>query len=252
MNELISPAMGISPVLWPTLLLMLIYGVRYIVFASLMFIISRPQFNIGRAHFIPPTSFKINSHVQREIMYSFMTVLVFGAVNAILYGTGWIHASQLYFQLSDHSMAWFYLSIPVMLIIHDTLFYWLHRAMHTRLLFNVMHKVHHQSIYPTAFAAYSFHPTEALAEALIVVVIIYIMPSHPLAILAFQTISTAINTYGHCGREFYPIGTDTHWLGRWINTSTTHAAHHIKGRSNYGLYLLFWDRVMGTFEPPRK
>ncbi|HEY5993489.1 MAG TPA: sterol desaturase family protein [Gallionellaceae bacterium] len=85
-----------------------------------------------------------------------------------------------------------------------------------------------------------------------VVAILYLMSVHPLAFLIFQTLSTAYNVYGHCGREFYPKGMASHWLGRWVNTSTAHEEHHARGRYNYGLYFLFWDRMMGTVDPACK
>jgi sterol desaturase/sphingolipid hydroxylase (fatty acid hydroxylase superfamily) len=186
------------------------------------------------------------------LTYSFLTALAFGLVNAVLFGWQLIDASRLYYSVSAYPTWWFWLSIPVMVLLHDTFFYWLHRAMHLRLLFNLMHKVHHQSVHPTAFAAYSFHPTEAIGEALIVVVILFIIPVHPLAFVIFQTISTAYNVYGHCGREFYPAATPSHWLGRWLNTSTAHAVHHSKGRYNYGFYLMGWDRLMKAVDPGYK
>jgi len=71
----------------------------------------------------------------------------------------------------------------------------------------------------------------------------------PLALILFQTVSTAINVYGHLGYEIYPRGTAGHWLGRWINTSVAHNFHHQTARHNYGFYFLFWDRLMGTNHP---
>jgi hypothetical protein len=127
-------------------------------------------------------------------------------------------------------MAWFATSVVLMLVLHDTFFYWLHRLMHTRALFARTHLLHHRSIHPTAYAAYSFSAAEALGEALIVVAIIFIVPQHPLAFLLFQSLSTAYNVYGHCGRELYPPGMDRHWLGRWLNTASLHAHHHRWGR----------------------
>ena len=50
----------------------------------------------------------------------------------------------------------------------------------------------------------------------------------------------------HLGFEIYPKGFHKHWLGKWINTSVAHNLHHKKFDGNYGLYLLFWDRIMGT------
>jgi sterol desaturase/sphingolipid hydroxylase (fatty acid hydroxylase superfamily) len=81
------------------------------------------------------------------------------------------------------------------------------------------------------------------------VLIIFIMPSHPMALLVFQTISTVINVYGHLGYEVYPRNWPQHWLGRWLNTSVAHNAHHDRARHNYGFYFLFWDRWMGTLAP---
>lgn len=234
--------------LWPALFAMLLYGLRYLLMAGALFLVAepRPGRGWGRPHAHAPARFDTGRHLRRELGYSALTVLVFGAVNGVLYGSGAIGASLLYYRASAYPAWWFWLSIVLMLLLHDTLFYWLHRAMHTRALYRLMHKVHHQSVHPTVFAAYSFHPSEALAEALIVTAIIFVMPLHPLAFLIFQSISTAYNVYGHCGREFYPAGMATHWLGRWINTSSAHAAHHLENRANYGLYFLFWDRLMGT------
>lgn len=234
----------------PFVFAVVVYGVRYLAMASVGFLVAKG--GLGRAHAGAPAVFDTWRNVRREVLYSMVTVIAFGLVNAALFRWGWIDHSQLYLDLSAYPAWWFWLSVPAMLLLHDTLFYWLHRAMHTRLLFRTMHRVHHKSVYPTAFAAYSFHPSEAVGEALIVVAVIYIIPVHPLAFLIFQTISTAYNVYGHCGREFYPAGMATHWLGRWFNTSTAHAAHHALGRHNYGLYSLGWDRLMGTVDPAYK
>ena len=83
----------------------------------------------------------------------------------------------------------------------------------------------------------------------LLVAIIFIIPLHPTALLIFHTISTAINVYGHLGYELYPSGWAQHPLGRWINTSVAHNAHHDQARYNYGFYFLFWDRWMGTLDP---
>lgn len=239
-----------GPLVIPFVFAVVLYGLRYMVMASVAFVVARCGW--GRAHADAPAAFDTLRNVRRELWYSFLTVLVFGLVNAALFGWEWLDATLMYYPASVYPEWWFWLSIPAMLILHDTFFYWLHRAMHTRWLFNFMHKVHHQSVHPTSFAAYSFHPSEAVGEALIVVAILYIIPVHPLAFLIFQTISTAYNVYGHCGREFYPVGTPSHRIGRWLNTSTAHAVHHAKGRYNYGFYTMGWDRLMKTVDPAYK
>jgi len=248
--QILQSLIPAHPVTAPFIFAVQVYGIRFLLFAGLAFLLAHPkrERGIGRPHEQTPATFNTALHVKRELMHSIFTVLMFGLVNAVLFGYGFISASFLYFNVSAYPIWWLWLSIPLMLILHDTLFYWLHRAMHTQLLYGSMHRVHHLSIYPTAFAAYSFHPYEALAEALIVTAILYILPVHPFAFMIFQTISTAYNVYGHCGRELYPKSMATHWLGRWLNTSTLHSQHHLKGHGNYGFYFTFWDRAMGTLE----
>jgi Delta7-sterol 5-desaturase len=224
-----------------------IFGFRYLAFAGLAFAAwyGRRDAPPGKLQEAMPGLPQLG----REIAYSVIAVLVFGLVNAVLAGYGILQHTQLYTDVAQYGWVWFWLSIPLMILFHDAYFYWTHRLMHTRALFRTFHAVHHLSTNPTPFAAYSFHPLESVVQALGVVLIIFVMPSHPLALILFQTISTAINVYGHLGYELYPRDFSRHWLGRWINTSVAHNLHHETARHNYGFYFLFWDRLMGTLEP---
>jgi sterol desaturase/sphingolipid hydroxylase (fatty acid hydroxylase superfamily) len=90
-------------------------------------------------------------------------------------------------------------------------------------VFGIVHRVDHLSTNPTPWTAYSFHPIESMVQAGAVVLIIFVLPMHPLALIIFQTVSTAVNVYGHCGYELYPPHWSRHWLGRRINTSVAFA-----------------------------
>ena len=118
--------------------------------------------------------------------------------------------------------------------------------MHHPRLFRIFHLVHHQSTNPSPWAAYAFHPLEALVEIGITVLFLFIMPIHAYHLMVFSLVMIAYNVYGHCGYELYPRGFSRHWLGRWINTSVSHNQHHQYFKGNYGLYFTFWDRMMGT------
>jgi len=52
--------------------------------------------------------------------------------------------------------------------------------------------------------------------------------------------------YGHLGWGLNPKKFHKSRLGRWINTSVAHNQHHQFFKGNYGMYFLFWDRIMGT------
>lgn len=252
LNTWLNPLLPPHPVLLPIVATLLIFGLRYLVMAGLAYGVAHParERGIGRPHAQVPRAFDNRAHLRREIGYSLLSVGVFALINAALYGYGWVHASQLYYRWDDYPLWWVPVSIFLMLVLHDSLFYWVHRLMHTPFWYRRLHDVHHRSVYPTAFATYSFQPSEALVEGLIVTAVIFLVPTHLMAFLVFQFISTAYNVYGHCGRELYPRGQPDHWLGRWLNTSTLHAGHHYWRRGNYGLYFTFWDRAMGTLRPP--
>ena len=108
------------------------------------------------------------------------------------------------------------------------------------------HLVHHKSTNPSPWAAYAFHPLEAIVEAGIFVVFLFTIPIHKFHLLIFFFIMIVYNVYGHLGYELYPKGFNKHWLGKWINTSVNHNQHHQYFKGNYGLYFTFWDRIMGT------
>ena len=71
--------------------------------------------------------------------------------------------------------------------------------MHHPSLYRFVHLVHHQSRNPSPWAAFAFHPLEAVVEAGIVFVIAFMLPFHGTALLAFLVFMTFYNAYGHLG-----------------------------------------------------
>ena len=61
---------------------------------------------------------------------------------------------------------------------HDTWFYWTHRCCTARRWFRAAHAVHHASRPPTAWAAMSFHPLEALTGAVVIPALVFVVPIH--------------------------------------------------------------------------
>jgi len=186
----------------------------------------------------------------REILYSSFTILIFALVPIIfIYNPDIRPYTTLYQNISDYGVAYYILAFPLMFIIHDTYFYWTHRLMHHKRLFNIMHLVHHKSTNPSPWAAYAFHPLESIVEVGIFVVFLFTIPVHKTHVPLFFLFSIIYNIYGHLGWELYPKGFSKTMIGKWINTSVNHNQHHKYFKGNYGLYTLFWDRVMGTIRP---
>lgn len=188
------------------------------------------------------------AQIRREIGWSLSTFVIFGLLAlATKYAAdrGW---TQVYWNISDYGWAWFAASVVLILALHDVYFYWMHRFMHWRPVYARVHAVHHRSTNPTPFAAFAFHPLEAVLEYGIVPLAAFLMPVHPLALLTFVTIMLAINVMGHLGFEFYPRGF-ARGPFRILNTATHHNMHHRTYRHNFGLYTNIWDRLCGTNHP---
>lgn len=185
---------------------------------------------------------------RREIAYSFLTFAVFVATGQLVLNGPLREFHQLYGDVAEYGWTWFVLSIPVVLVLHDTWFYWMHRLIHHRLLYRRAHLVHHKSINPTPRASFSFHPIEAVLEALGILFQVFLIPLHPGVLAIAMLLMTVYNVYGHLGWELYPRGFASHPIGRFVNTSVAHNQHHAKARNNYGLYFLWWDHWMGTLD----
>lgn len=184
----------------------------------------------------------------RDIIYSMISVTIFATVALVVFYFAKDYTNT-YDNISDYGWPYYILSWALMFIIHDTYFYWMHRAMHHPILFKYVHLVHHKSTNPSPWTAYAFHPLEGFLEALIVPIIAFTIPVHSHALGWFFLFQIFYNVYGHLGFELYPKGFNKTWIGKYINTSVAHNLHHDKFHGNYGLYFLIWDRAMGTLRP---
>lgn len=188
-----------------------------------------------------------NSDYFREIFFSSTTILIFGLIIvSIIYNPAIRPYTKIYNDINERGWFYYFAIFPVLVIIHDTYFYWTHRLMHHKKIFKVFHLVHHKSTNPSPWAAYSFHPLEAIVENGIFMILIFSIPLHKSHTPIFFLFSIIYNIYGHLGWELYPNGFNKSLIGKWINTSVSHNQHHKYFKGNYGLYFLIWDRIMGT------
>ncbi|MBC7922169.1 MAG: sterol desaturase family protein [Ferruginibacter sp.] len=184
--------------------------------------------------------------VRQEILYSISTIGIFVGIGFLMRLAQEHAVTKVYTDIGRYG--WGYLAVSVLLaiLIHDTYFYWTHRFMHLTWVFPHVHRVHHRSHNPTPWAAFSFHPSEALIEASVFPVIAFLLPIHPLALFIVATWMITMNVLGHLGYELYPAGMLQHSVAKWLNTSTHHNMHHQHVGGNYGLYFNFWDKLVGT------
>lgn len=229
----------VLPLILSALAMSLIVAVRYLVISG--------AFAFATQLRLPGHYAMLRPQIRREIGWSLLSAVVFG-IPAGVVAWGWDTQGWTRIYTDIHAMPLWYLPVSVLLYLaaHDCWFYWTHRAMHVPGLFKLMHAVHHESRPPTAWAAMSFHPWEALTGAVVIPALVFFIPIHVMALGAVLTIMTIMGVTNHMGWEMFPRVVVHGPLGRWIITATHHQRHHEAYRGNYGLYFRFWDRLCGT------
>ncbi|GAB3703509.1 sterol desaturase family protein [Spirosoma flavus] len=245
MIQITSPAaLGLTALLF----FIAIFG-RYVVFSLFfwwLFKVSRKDQFASRA---VETRVRKPAQERQEIGWSVVTSLIFTVIASgvmVAYQSGY---TKLYTDFGTYPLLWYPISIILVLLLHETYYYWLHRWMHRPGIYRLIHKTHHDSITTSPWTAFSFHPIESVLQAIILPILIFILPLHVSAvglILILMTLSGAIN---HLNTEIYPRDFNRHWLGKWLIGATHHSLHHSQFRFNYGLYFTFWDKWMNTESP---
>ena len=183
--------------------------------------------------------------VRREVRQSLAALVFFALYSVALLAAYRAGRALVYWNPSDYPLWWAPLSVVVAMVLHDTWFYWTHRAMHLRWVFPWLHAGHHRSITPTAWAMLSFQPLETVPQFAFFALLIFFVPMHPVALLSYLMLDGLVNAAGHCGHELTPrfirerVG--------FINAVAHHDLHHRRFQSNFGQYFNVWDRLMGTF-----
>ena len=187
--------------------------------------------------------------VRREFMYSLSTVLIFATNGLLVWLLTAAGTTKIYSDLASRGWAWWWLNLAVIIVAHDAYFYWTHRWLHRRRWFRAVHGRHHASLHPTPWAAYAFHPVEALIQAAFLPLFVLAVPVHSGVIAVFLIHMILRNAIGHCAHELMPWAwTRGGWLS-WITPVCHHHFHHARNRGNFGLYFTWWDRWCGTEDP---
>lgn len=185
--------------------------------------------------------------VWREARTSMGVSIIYALPAAYLLDTWKRGGTALYTEISGPlDILWMPLSVLIYLILHDAYFYWTHRAMHHPRLYEPMHQTHHVSKQPTSWAAFCFHPWEAILSAWFVPALAFIIPMHMGAFLFLLILMTFNSVANHTGWEIWPKRFLDGPIGRHLITARHHNLHHTRFKRNYGLYFRFWDQWMGT------
>jgi sterol desaturase/sphingolipid hydroxylase (fatty acid hydroxylase superfamily) len=188
--------------------------------------------------------------IVREFLASFRTSLIFASLGMSIVMGHYFGFATLHERPDEWGWGYFAATVLLLIVLHDTWFYWTHRIIHHPRLFRHLHRLHHKSNNPTPWTAYAFDMGEAHINAAYLPLVVMLLPGvSPLALFLFTGHMIIRNAIGHCGYELFPASKSGKPLFDWMTTTTHHDLHHARAGYNYGLYFTFWDRMMGTEYP---
>jgi Delta7-sterol 5-desaturase len=219
---------------------------RYLLGAGLVFLVLWKWLGKRLAHRRIAPDYPPAQQLRREFAYSMSTVLIFASVGFWVYTQAINRNFTVYKDVGDFGWPYTIASLFFLIVLHDAYFYWTHRALHHPRLFKSVHAIHHRSRNPSPWAAYAFHPIEALIQAAFLPLALLLMPAHVTVLFIVMVHMMLRNALGHSGFEIYPRDAVRRWPWKYLTSATHHQLHHQRFEANFGLYFVWWDRWVGT------
>lgn len=136
----------------------------------------------------------------------------------------------------------------------EFLYYWLHRALHHHFLYSRYHSHHHSSIVtePITSVIHPFaeHIAYYILFSMPVLLTLYMENASILSVTIYLTYIDFMNNMGHCNFEHIPKWLFSAFppLKYIMYTPSFHSLHHTQFRTNYSLFMPFYDYVYGTMD----
>ncbi len=121
-------------------------------------------------------------------------------------------------------------------------FYWYHRLLHVKPLYQWIHSWHHKNVNTGPWSGHAMHPLEHLI-LYSDVAIYFVVASHPVHLIFNLMLHTIAGPTSHCG--YHEVRLTKHirlQLGDFM-----HQLHHRFIDCNYGSCETPWDKIFGSF-----
>ncbi|KAK9273225.1 hypothetical protein L1049_018032 [Liquidambar formosana] len=136
----------------------------------------------------------------------------------------------------------------------EFLYYWLHRALHHHYLYSRYHSHHHSSIVtePITSVIHPFaeHIAYFLLFSIPLLTTLFTETASVAAFAGYITYIDFMNNLGHCNFELIPKWVFSIFppLKYLMYTPSYHSLHHTQFRTNYALFMPFYDYIYGTMD----
>jgi sterol desaturase/sphingolipid hydroxylase (fatty acid hydroxylase superfamily) len=147
-----------------------------------------------------------------------------------------------------------WLQFILAMLLYEFIKYCIHRTQHIVPFLWELHSYHHSVTDLKASNTFVSHPLDFALRNVLPPVILGYIGFDPAAIVFGTGLSTAASLMSHCG-----AGLHASWLNRVFVMPEVHRWHHSakvpdghKYSVNYGVGLILWDRLFGTYYLPMK
>jgi len=180
--------------------------------------------------------------VWRDTGLSFLAPMFFLPSAALCAYFSHHHWGFVYHDIGQYGKFYFVFSLVLVTLVHDTYYYWFHRLLHTRWLYQKIHSVHHTTKNPCVMTFFAMHPLELALMALSIPLCAFLFPICDAAFNVAYGLYMVQTIYGHSGFD----SIHSKKISTWFTTSHLHNLHHQVVRCNYSYFYNGWDRLCGT------
>lgn len=175
-------------------------------------------------------------------------VMTCGAVlmNAIVSLGGWWIWRQGGLSLAAFSWGRLLYDFIAMLMLMDVGMYVSHRLAHIPIVYDMVHRRHHEHTETNALSLFVLSPLEVLGFGSLLVGVTAVVGPSEAGLSTYLAMNLLVGTIGHAGVEPVPRRWMAHFPIDLFGTSTFHARHHADRDHNFGFYTTIWDRLCRT------
>lgn len=219
--------------------------IRFYIFVSFFLFVAAWETFAPRIRDMHATAARWSSNIGLLVVCNVLVAVVYPAAavgaSVAVQARGW--------GLFNHTaMPWWFTGIASLLAL-DAARYGEHVLLHKVPFLWRFHRIHHSDLGYDCTTGLRFHPIEALLTAAMGLSLIAVLGMPPLAVLFYELCYISITLFSH-GNVHVPESLD-HFLRYVLVTPDVHRIHHSVLRqerdSNYGVLLLWWDRLFGTY-----
>ncbi len=129
-----------------------------------------------------------------------------------------------------------------------------HRVAHHRMLYPLVHRLHHRYVDPCPATLFALHPLEAIGFGAMWIAVLTgatALGIHPSiwTVIGFAMVNLTFGLLGHLGVDPFPDRLRRSTFFKWIPSPAFHVGHHLAPLSNFGFFTTIWDRVFDTIDP---